>query len=495
MDFLFFQSNLVKFEEAHEASSFVIDFIKENQQHIKIIMRQYLLVASKRVRNSSFCVDIIKSVNKVINISNELLDSLFDLINSNEVSGFPAYFLRLLVIENVITPQQLLNKYESNITDPEYATENEFYLFAYTSPIIMQYDNFYQQQYEKAYRDHHVKNETIFRLLKEKELSKLNELLDFGYYKDSPYYAAKYDDLDLFISFAIHPNFSYDIAGLDLFEPTSVVHQQKNLIETAALFGSPRCFKYMVSNHIKYTENVLTFAIQGGNIEIIRVLEMSKNISFKNSLIDACRYLQNNVFDWLLLNKIDMKDVPYQELFHCAAMHENFYVMSFCIENFPNLKKSLVYKDIFINNKIDTVYYLLHNGEVFDLTNRKIPLLTLAAEASEELFLCIYNMPTCNINFADQYGQTTLHLIVQKRNYKLLSNLIQDDRVNINCQAKSGETPLHWAAHMKDVRAAKILLSSPKIDPSIEAKNGKTAMDIAVKNHQQEFIDLLQNYQ
>ena len=147
MDYLTFQTNLLKYENDDYALSFLTKFVKENQQFLPIIIRQFLLIASKRAKNSSFFINLITQLNNTINISNEILDSIFNLINSDQYSAFPSYFLRLLIISNILTPNQTINKYKSIINDPSYASDNELYLFVYLSHIIYINDQtFYEEK-------------------------------------------------------------------------------------------------------------------------------------------------------------------------------------------------------------------------------------------------------------------------------------------------------------------------------------------------------------
>lgn len=88
-----------------------------------------------------------------------------------------------------------------------------------------------------------------------------------------------------------------------------MIHLDCNLIDTAALFGSVRCFKYFLLNGHKLGENSIKFALVGGEAEIIHIIE-NEGFSVKES--DLKYSILNHhweIFDWI------------QEKFHPRIMN------------------------------------------------------------------------------------------------------------------------------------------------------------------------------
>lgn len=76
------------------------------------------------------------------------------------------------------------------------------------------------------------------------------------------------------------------------------IQSEGTLLETAALFGSIKCFKFLVMNDEKISENVCKFAVMGGNIEIIHLCE-NEGLKFDDCLIHAVQYHRFEIFEWL----------------------------------------------------------------------------------------------------------------------------------------------------------------------------------------------------
>ena len=71
-----------------------------------------------------------------------------------------------------------------------------------------------------------------------------------------------------------------------------------NRIEVAALFGSIKCFKYLMMNGDEINEDTCKFAVAGGNIEIIHLCEQ-KGLQFEDCLFISTLYHRFEIFEWL----------------------------------------------------------------------------------------------------------------------------------------------------------------------------------------------------
>ncbi len=69
-------------------------------------------------------------------------------------------------------------------------------------------------------------------------------------------------------------------------------------LEVSALFGSIKCFKYLMMNGAEINENLCKYAIAGGNMEIIHLIEQ-KGMKFENCLERAVEYHHFELFEWL----------------------------------------------------------------------------------------------------------------------------------------------------------------------------------------------------
>ena len=107
----------------------------------------------------------------------------------------------------------------------------------------------------------------------------------------------KNDDIDAFIELTMIPN-KKDF----LFKEKSFswIHGLDSL-ECAAHYGSAAIFKYLLMNDMKISEDCAKYAVDGGSLEIIHILEQ-KGKDFSNSLINAINYHRQDIADWILLN-------------------------------------------------------------------------------------------------------------------------------------------------------------------------------------------------
>ena len=110
------------------------------------------------------------------------------------------------------------------------------------------------------------------------------------------------DDIDGFISF-LSKNPTIDITKeqkvkggyyYHLFDLSSSI----SLIDFCCLFGSLKCFKYLLLNKCKITKQTLKCWIAGGNKEIINILKEKSN-KFEECLETSVKYHRSKLINWL----------------------------------------------------------------------------------------------------------------------------------------------------------------------------------------------------
>ena len=125
------------------------------------------------------------------------------------------------------------------------------------------------------------------------------------YDKNSLQYWISIDSLDQLQAFqSANPEFDmHKKFVFDTYDPMRNVcfQQETNLIDIAAFYGSINCFKFLFMNNVEVTENTCEYAVCGGNIEIVRILEQ-KGLPFRCSLLHSIECHRDEITDWLLLN-------------------------------------------------------------------------------------------------------------------------------------------------------------------------------------------------
>lgn len=156
-----------------------------------------------------------------------------------------------------------------------------------------------------------------------------------------------------------------------------------SLIAASCFYGAASCFKFLQSNGAKIeVEYLMEFAIAGGNIEIIHLLDIQKEEIIIGVCSTAARFHRNTILEWLIEQEID--DSPFLE---SASIHSNF-------------KAARIYFDLKFKSFID-------NNSNFSNQNQRISLID--NEINESLqkslkhncltyFRFLLNFPGANID-------------------------------------------------------------------------------------------------
>ncbi|KAK8838680.1 hypothetical protein M9Y10_032718 [Tritrichomonas musculus] len=171
------------------------------------------------------------------------------------------------------------------------------------------------------------------------------QILDAGEPNDWILKSLRNDDIDEFQSIIAKKeqknNFKIE---RNPFDDLPFYYNLKN-INYAAAFGSLKCFKYLLMNHYEIDENTFKFAIFGGNVEIIKIVdqrnkENKSEYDYYDELVYLIKKHRNDIFDWVLEkgHKNNSKKQIYK-LIKISAKHGNAHSLT-----------ELIYKGIDNNN-------------------------------------------------------------------------------------------------------------------------------------------------
>lgn len=93
-------------------------------------------------------------------------------------------------------------------------------------------------------------------------------------------------------------------------------------LDRCAMLSSIRCFKYLLLNNCKISENIISKAIMGGSIDIINILEQEGKKVSKDDILVSISYHQKEIFHWIL------------DQFE----YDKSYLVYNCILNFDNIE-------------------------------------------------------------------------------------------------------------------------------------------------------------
>ena len=217
------------------------------------------------------------------------------------------------------------------------------------------------------YKSAHKFGFSLLTFFKENYLNRIENLINTRKYL-SPFHKSMLKDIQIkdfitnsskdFSFYKYEPNtipyflFNDDISGLqeyvskvpniDFNEPITLqwipyetlLNTDFNLFEYSILFGSLKCFKFiLLQDELQITNACNALAVASGNSEIIHILEQ-KNPKFDQNCCDyAMLFHQNNIFEWIIRNYAPDLDF---------------------------LQESLQYSIIYFNEEI--LYYIINNG-------------------------------------------------------------------------------------------------------------------------------------
>lgn len=117
------------------------------------------------------------------------------------------------------------------------------------------------------------------------------------YEENTPFYFCAFDLIEELKNAATSADFYVDLSTREYqFDDYSL-----SLLDIACKYGSIECFKYLIMNGAKISQFSAKMAVEGGNLEIIRILQR-EGIKFDKLYSWACEYHHNHICDWLLEN-------------------------------------------------------------------------------------------------------------------------------------------------------------------------------------------------
>lgn len=102
-------------------------------------------------------------------------------------------------------------------------------------------------------------------------------------------------------------------------------HKTPTFIDYAALYGSIKCFKYLLLNDASINNNSLYYALSGGNTEIIKIVDqrstdLQSELSDDKTIKPAIVIHRNDLFDWIFENRFVNKKIDRDLLDYIAVI-------------------------------------------------------------------------------------------------------------------------------------------------------------------------------
>ena len=190
--------------------------------------------------------------------------------------------------------------------------------------------------------------------------------------------------------------------GVDIYKLLVNIHfnfLNVYLVEYCSFYSSIKCFRFLLMNNATISNNLMCFAVAGGNIEIIKLCEQ-KNCSLDNCLIFSIRYHHWKLFDWLIASKSQNSWENPELIIEC-----------FKSNNFKSLSKLL--KIGYNPSKI-----------LIEATKSHIAFMVKI----------ILQLSTVDVNFKDNHCISSLQYACKYNYIDLVKMFITHPSIDINCK-------------------------------------------------------------
>lgn len=402
----------------------------EFSKSIKVFMRHLLIISDIRRNKTDIYVQLVKEL--IENHSQETdYSKIKEFLLNHILHPFSPIFHYLNFIHRcmdmeILTMQEVVSTIRTFFEGKHNFANWNCSLFVWFAYEIHELDlDLYQRMkasYEEDLFNQTMENPAFWPRIRDEEE-------DLIFMRDSareccPAYPhlifIKYDDVDQLQFYSSHStDFSFNQRiRPSIYYQAHILELCQNLMQFAAFYGSIKCFRYIMMNQMTDSKySLASFAVAGGNIEIIRLVEQI-GYNFNNCLEEAVNYFRFDILEWLVQFK-DSNSI--QDIFISATSAGNFRELINCLEN-----------DVDVN-------YVRHYSY-------PIPAIHYAAMRCHiEIIKLLLRHPSLNVNKTDNAGENALLLAAQNNDPESFMIFYEDERVDKDKTTNSGWTVVHMA--------------------------------------------------
>lgn len=149
--------------------------------------------------------------------------------------------------------------------------------------------------------------------------------------------ALRYDDVDKFqsiISVRNEKEKNTNFVPVNIFEEF-VPNGETNYLNYSAAYGSIKCFKYLFLNHAELNNSSFYYAIYGGNIEIIKIIDQQNMLpcsKMSEAILCAVKKHKDDLFDWIFEQKYNGNNTIQLDILIEASINGNIHSVASIID-------------------------------------------------------------------------------------------------------------------------------------------------------------------
>lgn len=338
---------------------------------------------------------------------------------------------------------------------------------------------FYQEIQEYILNDDGIEIEENFKQLSEIDEQKRK----IGENDNEICLLIRNDSLKEFINFINRHriNLSSKIA-FSIFETNSfLLKNTPTLIKYAAFYGSLQIFKYLYSEKVNFDQKIFLFAVHGGNLEIIHLIEKrihKKEIDINGIYFESLKCHRNNICRYF------ENSYTINTRIHDFLKSYNFKYFTIDFLNEPDIFYELCHYDYSI---VANILLKIKHPQI-QLKCKQNIILVCVQKCNIEILKSLLNKKEYDVNAksivtlknAKNYQEfSALNAAVNSENEEIIPILLNHESINVNsiCTTKLFEkegtlivkkAPLISAIQFGNIIITKMLLDHKRIDVNID---------------------------
>lgn len=489
-------------------------FMSGNPELMAAFVEQSLAAINVRYKNIDNLVKLLGELvcngeinPKRIMLKNALLDEIFRPIGDwRFVLKIPLFLLlRKFYVKRYISLFDILERIEYMV---QYQSRSPNVICAILSIFAGEIDRFDVKLFNKLikFMENHEYG-SFFDIFLKKHVNKFEDFRTSGWHdlinlvegntdENKIINAISHDNLDFIVNLFAEKSTNPNKSLIDqTFEPCLYLQGGITLIQCAAFFGALNIFKFLYLNKAslqlkdRRKRGVLDFAIAGGDLEILRIMEHA-NVKFTpDSIKVAVQFRRKEIFDWILQSKSDIFDNVQQPLDSSLCLCCRIGYLGGCIQCIAygaNPSAIVDGKTPFMDASMNGYLAIMKFLSSLNISNiashskdGKNALHFAARSGKEEAVKLLVNSGMIDINSKSGDGATALHIAAKFGHNNIAEFLLSKKGIDVNVTDHVGATPLHYASLYSQSEIVKTLLMCPRLNVKMTTSDGKTAFDLA----------------
>ena len=240
-------------------------------------------------------------------------------------------------------------------------------------------------------------------------------------------------------------------------------------LQIAALFGSVKCFRFLLINGEEIKAKTCEYAIIGGNYEIVHLCEQN-GLKFEKCLNVSVQFHRFDLFEWLN-NHFNYDKILLDE----CILYYNEPIIYLYITNSPEEKDDsgitpINWASLVGNLEIVKYLYEKHHVDIeIESTTGDTPIISASFAGNLEVVKYLYEHCHANTEKKNKYYENAIIFASCNGHLEVVKYLHEHCHVDLNVKDKDGKTSLMWASSRARFEVVKYLVEHCHVKITEEA--------------------------